>query len=114
MKIATLLPLLLLANTALAAPFLVCDPVPSNANQGLNIVNYIVTGLATSAMTVPAQVNADGSQQLHLDVGNLANGSYSVTAAAVNAFGKEGPASAPFAFTVGVPGAPTGLKLSPI
>lgn len=103
----------LLLRTASASPFLICDAVPANPNQGLNIVSYVVTGLSANALTVPAQINADGSQQLHYDVGTLANGSYTVAASAVNGFGKEGPSSSPFTFTVGLPGTPTGLRLSP-
>jgi len=108
---------LLLGLTTLAvhaAPFLVCDPVPaSSGNQGLNVVSYVITGLATTNLNVQAQVNADGSQQLHYDLGALSNGSYTVTVAAVNGFAQESPFTAPFTFTVGAPATPTGLRLSP-
>jgi len=113
MKTIATLRSLLLTGRLCAAPFLVCDAVPSNANQGLNVVSYLISGVSASPITVAAQINADGSQQLHYDVGGLPNGSYTVMAAAINGFGKQGPESSPFTFTVGLPGAPTGLRLSP-
>ena len=62
---------------------------------------------------IQAQINADGSQQLHYDLGALSNGSYTVTVAAVNGFAQESPFTPPFTFTVGAPATPTGLRLSP-
>jgi len=109
-----LLTLLLIGSRVLASPFLVCDPVPaSSGNQGLNVVSYVITGLATTNLNVQAQINADGSQQLHYDLGALSNGSYTVTVAAVNGFAQESPFTPPFTFTVGAPATPTGLRLSP-
>ena len=108
---------LLLVTTTIsvkAAPFLVCDPVaPVAGQQSLNVVSYVVTGLGANPITSAAQVNADGSQQLHLDLATTPNGSYTVQAAAVNGLGLEGPFSVPFTFTVGLPAAPTGLRISP-
>jgi len=106
--------LLSLANVAFASPFLVCDPVPAvTGQQSLNVVSYVVTGLTANPISTPAQVNADGSQQLHYDLATTPNGSYTVTANAVNGLGLEGPASDPFTFTVGLPIKPMGLRISP-
>ena len=106
--------LLLLTSRIAAAPFLVCDPVPANTgNQGLNVVSYVITGLATTNINVQATINADGSQQLHYDVGALANGNYTITVAAVNGYAQESAFTAPFAFTIGAPATPMGLRLSP-
>jgi hypothetical protein len=108
-----LLILLALANVAWGAPFLVCDAVPAQAQTNLNVVQYVITGLSTTPITTQAMINADGSQQLHYDLSAVANGSYTVTAAAVNGLGLEGPFSDPFIFTVGLPTKPTGLRISP-
>ena len=103
----------LLAQAAMAAPFLVCDPVPAQTQQNLNVVSYVLTGLSSNPISTQAIINADGSQQLHYDLGSTANGSYTVTAAAINGLGLEGPPSDPFTFTVGLPTKPTGLRISP-
>ena len=112
MKLAAFL-FALLANCASAAPFLVCDPYPTNADMGLNVTTFVVTGIAANPINVQATINADGTQFLHYDVGPLQNGTYTVTAAAVNGYLKESPASVPFTFTIGVPATPTGIRLSP-
>jgi len=104
---------LALASCANAAPFLVCDAVPAQAQQNLNVVSYVITGLAQTPITTQAMVNADGSQQSHYDLSAVANGSYTVSANAINGLGLEGPASDPFTFTVGLPTKPTGLRISP-
>jgi hypothetical protein len=109
----TLLTFLFLAGHAVAAPFLVCDPVAAQTQQNLNVVSYVIMGLSSNPITSQAIINADGSQQLHYDLATIANGSYTVTAAAINGLGLEGPASDPFTFTVGLPAKPTGLRISP-
>jgi hypothetical protein len=110
----TLFFLLLLTGLARATPFLVCDPVPGNLDQFTKPVSYVITGLSSSPITTPATVNADGTIQLHYDLASLPHGSYSVTAAAVNSLGGVGPSSTPpFAFTNGLPAAPTTLRLVP-
>src|ERR1700740_1130115 len=103
----TLLTLLCLAGHAVAAPFIVCDPVPAQTQQILNVVSYLITGLSSNPISTQAIINPDGSQQLHYDLAATANGSYTVTAAALNGLGLEGPASGPFTFTVGLPAKPT-------
>ena len=106
---------LLLSTAALSAtPFLVCDPYPSGQDQFMTPVSFNVTGLSAQPISVPATINADGTRQLHYDVGNLGNGSFTVSAAAVNVFGGTSPESSTFSFTKGVPVSPTGLKLSPL
>ena len=58
-----LLLILATATLAKASPFLVCDAVPASpGNQALNVVSYVITGLATTAVNVQATINADGSQ----------------------------------------------------
>src|SRR5215510_7644974 len=109
----TLLFVLLLGCRLAAAPFLVCDPYPPNADMGLNVTTFVVTGIAANPINVQATINPDGSQFLHFDVGPLQNGTYTVTASAVNGYLKESPASVPFTFTIGVPATPTGIRLSP-
>ena len=107
--------LLLLFSSALAhaAPFLVADAVAVASDPNLNPVSYVLTGLSTSAISVAAAQNADGTLQLHYDLATLPNGSYTVTATAVNIFGNTSAPSAPLTFTKGAPGTPTNLRISP-
>src|SRR5215471_7416286 len=107
-----LLLILLSVTTACAAPFLVCDPVSFSTSPWLNPSNYIISGLATNAITTPAQVNADGSAQLHYDLGSIPFGQYTVTVVAVNSSGGISSPSVPFGFVLGVPMAPTNVHLS--
>ena len=95
--------------TAMAAPFLVCDPYPATGQQPTEFV-VTLSGLATPIVS-PA-VDVTGGKALKLDLGplNLA-GSRTVTAKARNAWG-ESAASPPFTFTAGVPGVPGGFGLS--
>ena len=65
--IVLLLALVLLAVSAQAAPFLGCDPYPS---EGAKPTYYIITGAAWIPATVPAQ--ADGS--VRMDVAQAAVG----------------------------------------
>jgi len=112
MKLATLL-FALLAECASAAPFLVCDPYPANADMGLNVTTFVVTGITANPINVQATINPDGTQYLHFDIGSLQNGTYTVVCSAINGYLKESQASSPFTFTVGQPATPTGLRLSP-
>ena len=98
---------------AQAAPFLVADAVTPASDPSLNPVSYRITGLATSAISTPATMNANNTIQLHYDLSTLANGNYTVTAIAVNTFGLPSAASAPLSFTKGAPGTPTNLRISP-
>jgi hypothetical protein len=106
--------LLLLGTKLYGAPFLICDAYPANADSGLNVTTFVVTGLAADPINVQATINPDGTQYLHYDVGNLGNGNYTVTAAAINGYLMESAPSLPFTFSVGAPGSPQSLQLSPI
>ena len=111
MKIAGII-LLFLCAKAHAAPFLVSDPYPSGLSQFLTPTSFNLTGLGP-AVNSPALVNADGTVVLHYDLSGLGNGTFTVTASAVNQFGGISPASAPFSFGIGTPSAPTNLRISP-
>jgi hypothetical protein len=108
-----LLTLLSLACLAQASPFLVCDPYPAGLAQAVMPVSFVVTGLSANPLSVPATTNSDGTIQLHYDLSALGNGTYTVTAAAVNVFGGLSGNSAPFTFTSGVPAVPTNLRITP-
>jgi hypothetical protein len=100
-----------LAGAAAAAPYLTCDPYPPNADANLNVVSFVLTGIAANPVTVQAMVGTSGSQNLYYDLALLTNNTYTVTAAAVNGYSLESPQSLPFTFQKGVPSAPTGLKI---
>jgi hypothetical protein len=107
--------LLLICGPLLAAPFLVCTPVPAGTGANPQPASYTVTGIGTGSITTPATVNADGSVQLHYDLGTTPNGTYTVTATDTNSAGTSA-ASAPFTFSlpfVVTPAVPQGLSLSP-
>jgi hypothetical protein len=110
-KLISLLIPLFATLSAHAAPFLVCDPYPKATSSLQAVSKFTVTGLGASAITVPATVNSDGTQVLHYDLSALPNGTYTVTAAAVNGFGGSA-VSAPFTFTSGIPSTPTNISLS--
>jgi hypothetical protein len=101
------------AAVALASPFLVCDPYPAGQNQFVTPSAFIVKGLSANPISTGAQVNQDGTVQLHYDLGSLGNGSYTVIADAVNGFGGVSPDSPPFTFTVGLPAPPGNLRIVP-
>jgi hypothetical protein len=96
-----------------AAPFLVCDTNPLNADSSLNVATYVITGLGTNPIAVQAMTDSAGGQFLHYDLATLPNGHYTVTAAAVNSLGISSPDSAPLTFTKGAPATPLNLRLSP-
>jgi hypothetical protein len=101
------------AAVAFASPFLVCDPYPVGQNQFVTPSAFIVKGLSANPISTGAQVNQDGTVQLHYDLGSLGNGSYTVIADAVNVFGGVSPDSPPFTFTVGLPAPPGNLRIVP-
>jgi hypothetical protein len=108
----TILILLALAGQVMASPFLVCDANPFNADSSLNVATYVITGLGTSPISVQATTDNAGGQFLHYDLATLPNGHYTVTAAALNAFGISSPESSPLTFTKGAPATPLNLRLS--
>ena len=110
------LALCLLAVSAKAAPFLVCDPYAVNTEAGLNVTQFVINGLATTGITVPATVAADGTQYLHYDLALavLTNGTkYTLSVNAVNGYGGVSDPST-LIFTKGVPAPPSNLRISPI
>jgi spore coat protein U-like protein len=108
-----LLLLLLFAGRAYASPFLVCDPYPANADPSVTPATFILKGLSTNPIMTGAQVNPDGTVQLHYDLATLSFGNYTVIADAVNVFGGVSLDSAPFVFTAGIPAPPANLKIVP-
>lgn len=111
--LAFILGLLCLNCTALASPFLVCDPYPAGLSQALMPISFIIKGLSATPISTPVQTNADGTIQLHYDLSGLGNGSYSVIVDAVNVFNGVSPDSATFTFTLGVPTAPGNIRIVP-
>lgn len=109
---AVLLFLALIQGVA-ATPFLVCDPVTPQSDPNLNPVLYDITGLAAQPISSAAFHNTDGTLQLKYDLSTLPNGTYAVTASAVNVFGGASAASAVLNFTKGAPGTPTNLRIVP-
>jgi hypothetical protein len=84
--------------TAMASPFLVCDPYPVGALQPTEF--RIIYGTAT--VTSAAQTMADGSRRLNWDLGVLVPGTYNVTVTAVAVdptWGTVESTPAPFTFT---------------
>jgi hypothetical protein len=101
-------------SIARAAPFLVSDPYVPQSDPNLNPTQFVIQGLSASSVTINATTLSAGNIVLEYDLASLPNGTYHVTAAAVNIFGGESPfSSPPFDFTRGVPGTPTGLRISP-
>lgn len=102
--------LLLSSGVVGAAPFLVCDPYPSTAQQPTEFV-VTVSGVATPVVT-PA-VDVTGGKGLRLDLASLnLSGPRNVTARARNVWG-ESVESAPLNFVAGPPNAPIGFGLLP-
>lgn len=97
MKRLAILGLLLLAPSAWAAPFLVCDPPP----VGEEVTSYSVTDGA-NVVTTPSP--------LHWDMAGVANGAHTLQVRACNVWGCSDPT--PFAFTRGVPGVGKGVRIN--
>lgn len=108
------LPLLLLplAGAASAAPFLICDPYPTDAPAQAVPTEFVVTISGLAEPIVSPAVDAPGGKALRLDLGPLnLSGAKTVTAKARNQWG-ESASSAPLAFAAGAPAAPGGIGLS--
>jgi len=107
---------LLLVGTTLAkaAPFLVSDPYVPQSDPNLNPTQFVIHGISGTDITINATTLTGGNLVLEYDLATLPNGTYHVTAAAVNIFGGESPFSTPpFDFTKGVPATPSGLRIVP-
>lgn len=103
----------LLSSPVLAAPFLVCDPYPTDdATKGVPTEFAVtISGIAAPIVT-PAVAAGTNKVAMKLDLGTLnLSGAKTVTAKARNQWG-ESAATAPFSFTANVPAAPGGLGLS--
>lgn len=106
---------LLLGNvySTMGAPFLTADPYVPQSDPNLNPVSFVIHGIGATDITVNATTLSGGNLVLEYDLSTLPNGTYTVTAAAVNIFGGESPFSVPFGFTKGVPATPTNLRIIP-
>lgn len=101
-----------LPSVVSAAPFLTCDPYPTNVTGQAIPTEFVVTISGITNPIVTPAVDVTGGKGMRLDLGPLnLSGTKTVTAKARNAWG-ESAASAPFVFTAGVPGVPTGFGLS--
>lgn len=104
--------LALTASPVMAAPFLACDPYPTNQPAAAVPTEFVVTISGITAPIVTPAVDVTGGKALKLDLGPLnLSGTRTATAKARNQWG-ESAASAPFTFTAGPPASPTGLGLS--
>jgi hypothetical protein len=103
-----------------AAPFLVADPVAINANTALNAATFTLTFTgttvpATNPVTFNATINsANSTIQLVYDLAPLGNGLYNLTAYATNVQGESSQPTPNFTFSLGVPPAPTNIKIVPV
>jgi hypothetical protein len=110
---AVMASLFLLAQSIQASPFLVCDPYPAGADPNVTPTTFILKGLSANPIMTGAQINPDGTVQLHYDLATLGNGNFTVIADAVNTFGGVSPDSPPFVFTNGIPAPPSNLRIVP-
>jgi len=112
-SLLALLVLIFMAQPLYAAPFLVCDPYPTTAEQPTDF--KIAYGLVT--ITVPAETLTDGSKRLHWDLGPLSPGLYNLNVTAVKVdpvWGTTESSPAPFSFTrpaAGIIQGPVNIKV---
>ena len=92
-------------SVALAGPFLVCSPVPSDS-----VSHYNVKVDGGAAITVPAFGNPDGSVMIHYDLAGFSNGNHNLEVAAANIWGES--TYVPFQFAKAVPAGPQNFQLS--
>ena len=90
--------IVLMASTAWAAPFIVCDPQAG-------VVSYEITGLGEPVSFV---AQPDGS--LKYDLAAVQSGTYTLTVSACNVWGCS--STAPFGFSKQLPSAPAGLRIA--
>lgn len=105
-KLLIVLAMVLMASSAWANPFIVCDPQAG-------VTSYKVTGAAWATGTVPAQ--ADGSIRMDIQGAPVGTSNLNFSACADDPiWGEQCSVTAPFSFTrPGIPAAPTGAKLVP-
>jgi hypothetical protein len=101
--------LFLIAGSAAAGPFLVCDPQPGPGQPG-GVENYIVILDGTPYVSTPEDLG-DGTVRLHYDLAGIAVGDHNVEVKAENKWGESAPV--PFAFTKQLPPSPTNIGLEP-
>jgi len=103
------LPILFAAGTAVAAPFLTCDPYPaSDEISGFSLQFDGGAWINILPHTLP-----DGKVTIMYDLAGLPVGAHVVKAKARNLWAESGE-SAPFAFTKsGTPKVPGVLRISP-
>lgn len=108
------LALLTASGAVYAAPFLTCNPYPTNVAAQAVPTEFVVTiSMIADPIVTPAVPAGTDAVVLKLDLGPLnLTGSRTVTAKARNAWG-ESASSAPFEFAAGAPSIPGGLTLSP-
>ena len=104
----TLVSGLLLANAAMAAPYLVSDRYPADAIQP---ESFIINISGKEAVEVLAEQDEDGLYYLRYDVANL-SGQKTITVKAKNSWGVSA-ASSPFTVTAGFPPVPAGITVIP-
>lgn len=108
------LAILMFYGTAMAAPFLVCDPYPTTVTQP---THFNVTIVPLAPFDVPATRNPDNSVYLHYDLASITVGPHTASAKAViidPLWGRtESASSVPFVFSrPGSAGIPTGIAIS--
>jgi len=91
-----------LAQVAMAAPFLVCDPTSEQ------ITEYVVLQDGTEHISVPEDLGG-GTVRLKYDLEGISVGAHHFEVAARNIWGTS--AYATLDTTKAIPGAPTGLKV---
>ena len=106
-KILLVLMILVVPNFVYAAPFLICDSVPTSQVQP-SYYHLVKDGGATEDS--PAQVQGDNSVRLHYDLSGVSNGAHNWSVAACNEWGCS--STVPFGYAKAVPGAPANLRLS--
>ena len=92
-------------SVALAGPFLVCSPVPSDT-----VSCYLIKVDGGNSVVVPAFGNPDGTVMLHYDLAGFSNGNHSLSIAAGNIWGAS--TYVPFQFEKAVPIGPQNFQLS--
>lgn len=99
----------MVATSAMAAPFLVSAPIAaSDANAP---TSYLLTFDGGSEIETAVTVSG-ANVYLHYDLAGTTNGAHAVTVKAKNMWGASA-ASSSYSFSKGVPSVPTGISISP-